>query len=210
MPEKLAMPDTSPSLQACTFDLAQYVDHAFVKKDFAATQNVAITFENCTFQGCTLTKALFRGCDFIDCTFVDCDLSLVKIPKCNLQDLRFEHTKLIGINWTASESQLYSRLQFHHAVLNYASFGHMQLKEAIFKDSQCKEVDFSHANLEGASFEGSDLTGASFSQSNLVGANFQHAKNYTISPYKNKIKNAKFSLPEALNLLEELGIDIVW
>jgi len=42
----------------------------------------------------------------------------------------------------------------------------------------------------------------------LTGANLKNCTNYTIDPLKNNIRKAKFSLPEALTLLNWLDIEI--
>jgi uncharacterized protein YjbI with pentapeptide repeats len=68
-------------------------------------------------------------------------------------------------------------------------------------------VDFSDANLEKADFRGTDLEKSIFRNTDISGANFVGAKNYYISPQYNRLKGAKFSLPEAMSLL--YGLEIV-
>lgn len=75
-------------------------------------------------------------------------------------------------------------------------------------DCSIKEGFFANTNLYEASFQGSDLSGATFEHCDLRKCNFVDAKNYTISPIINKLEDAKFSLPEALGLLQGLGIKL--
>ncbi len=85
----------------------------------------------------------------------------------------------------------------------------LSLQHTIFKNCLLKEVDFSESDLHKAQFENCDLMGAVFRQTNLQGADFSSAKNYMIDPQFNRIKKAKFSLPEAASLLVGLGIELV-
>jgi uncharacterized protein YjbI with pentapeptide repeats len=91
--------------------------------------------------------------------------------------------------------------------LNYSAFIGLKLEKIRIKDCISREVDFSDANLEQADFGGTELENAIFRNSNLAGANFVGAKNYFISPQNNRLKGAKFSLPEAMSLL--YGLEIV-
>jgi len=63
--------------------------------------------------------------------------------------------------------------------------------------------------LIDANFDEVDLTGTIFHNSDLSKADFSNASNYDIDPKTNKIKKAKFSLPEALQLLRGFDITIV-
>ena len=86
----------------------------------------------------------------------------------------------------------------------------------MFFGLDLKGFDFSKADLSGAVFDGCNLKGASFSQCRLQGASFAQndlsdgdfrgATEYFFSLEGNRVKNARFSLPEAVNLLAALGI----
>lgn len=64
-------------------------------------------------------------------------------------------------------------------------------------------ADFSERDFRNTDFEKSI-----FSKTNLYKVNFKGAKNYYIDIKNNNIKKAKFSLPEALSLLDTLDIEI--
>ncbi|MEK2646303.1 pentapeptide repeat-containing protein [Bdellovibrio sp. BCCA] len=68
------------------------------------------------------------------------------------------------------------------------------------------KANFSGANLQKSSFQSSLLTGASFANANLEKADFRNAKNYFIDPRFVKMKEAQFSFPEAIVLLQALGV----
>ena len=91
--------------------------------------------------------------------------------------------------------------------MNLSSFYTLQLKKTVFKNCSLIEVDFSEANLTESVFDHCDLTNALFDNSVLEKADLRTAYNYSINPERNKIRKAKFSLPEVLGLLG--GFDIV-
>ncbi len=67
----------------------------------------------------------------------------------------------------------------------------------------------SGASLPGSDFSGTDLAGSLFNATDLSGADLSAARNYAISPAANRLKGAKFSLPEAMALLYCLDIKVV-
>tara|TARA_B100001094_G_scaffold119246_1_gene114977 strand:+ start:1277 stop:1501 length:225 start_codon:yes stop_codon:yes gene_type:complete len=67
-------------------------------------------------------------------------------------------------------------------------------------------VDFSDSDLYASLFRSSDLQGARFSSSILSKCDFTDAKNYEIHLNHNRVTDAVFSFPEAINLLN--GFDI--
>jgi fluoroquinolone resistance protein len=52
------------------------------------------------------------------------------------------------------------------------------------------------------------FSGSLFDNTNLFKANLKNCINYNINPLNNNIKKAKFSLPEALTLLDAFEIQI--
>lgn len=83
------------------------------------------------------------------------------------------------------------------------------MKNTSFKGSKLRECYFNDTQLMDANFEDTDLTGTLFHNADLTKANFENAKNYSIDVRTNKVKKAKFSLPEALGLLHGFDIEII-
>lgn len=81
------------------------------------------------------------------------------------------------------------------------------MKNISFKESKVHEAHFNNTKLNGANFENTDLSGTIFHNCDLCKADFSTASRYCIDPQTNKIKKAKFSLPEAVGLLQ--GFDII-
>jgi uncharacterized protein YjbI with pentapeptide repeats len=111
--------------------------------------------------------------------------------------IHFENCKALGF-----------AIQFNECTLSVCSFYQMKLKNCQFNHSSLIEVDFTDADLMGIIFNHCNVAGTIFENTNLEKANFTTAKNYTINPNNNKIKKAKFSLPEIIGLVHHLNIVI--
>jgi fluoroquinolone resistance protein len=167
------------------------------------------TFDVCTFENCSFRETHFTACTFTDCTFKHCDLSLMQVQSSRFRNVNFKHCQLTGVNWSASAPAMISNqaaLKFTHCGLNYATFIVTKFRGMVLRDCSARDVDFSDADLQKAVFCGTDLTNSRFANTNLTGADFRGASNYIIPPEFNKIKDAYFSLPDAIGLL--YGLDI--
>lgn len=169
-----------------------------------------VEFEDCRFVRCRFPMATFRGCAFVNCVFEGCDLSLLKVPGSRLTSARFSDCKLIGVDWCEASSLtgLTTSMNFTRCVLSYGFFVKLDLSGARFEECEARETDFSGATLQRASFVHSDLEGAKFMESDLREADFTGAHGYIIDPTRNKVKKARFSLPEAIGLLKTFGVVI--
>lgn len=158
------------------------------------------------FADINLTDGNFKSAVFIDCKFTKCNLSNVSLLNVVLRGVVFESCNLMGINWT--EVRKSSSYSFIECKLDYGCFQSMDLRNMKFESCSLREADFSQANLSKAQFGGSNLAGASFSGVNIEKADFRGARNYFIDPRFAKLKEAKFSFPEALVLIQALGVEV--
>lgn len=83
----------------------------------------------------------------------------------------------------------------------------LPLKKAKITKCVAENVDLSEVDLTEANCTDTDFSTARFQQTNLTKANLKGASNYAIDVNQNTIKQARFSLPEAVSLLK--GLDIV-
>ena len=83
------------------------------------------------------------------------------------------------------------------------------MKSVNFSGSKIKECYFTNTCLAGAHFNGTELSGTTFHNCDLRKADFSSATQYSIDPCANKMKQAKFSLPEVVGLLHGFDISIV-
>lgn len=71
------------------------------------------------------------------------------------------------------------------------------------------DVDFREADLKRANFKLTDFESSQFVHTKLNAADFTEAFNYSIDPSQNDIRKARFSLPDAIHLLDGFDIQII-
>lgn len=165
------------------------------------------TFDRCTFVRCNLQQTLFEECTFNNCVFEGCDISLIKFKSTTFNTVSINSSKAIGISWRECSNPVY--VSFKDSQISYSSFYGKKLKKMQAINCVALETDFTACDLQQANFERTDLAGAYFSDTDLTQANFAGARNYQINPNTNRIKGAKFSLPDALSLLNYLDVQIL-
>ena len=175
----------------------------FSKKSFADQVFIACSFKNCDF-----SESLLRNTQFCSCIFESCNFSLPKLDGCRFQDVQFLGCKIVGADFFKCEKRFFSPV-FKKCMLHYCSFSDLLMKKASFIGSKLQECRFTNTNLNNADFDEVDLSGTIFHNCDLSMADFTTAKGYDIDPQTNKIKKAKFSLPEAIGLLRRFDVTIV-
>jgi fluoroquinolone resistance protein len=188
-------------------ELPYFREKKFEGSDHSASEFPRGEYEQCVFINCRLAGADLSGSEFLDCIFRDCDLSMAKTVKTAWQEVKFEGCKMMGLRIDQSNSFGLS-FSFSNCLLQYASFYRMKLKKINFTNCQLTEADFTEADLTGASFPGCDLAGAKFEQTVLEKADLREAVNYSIDPTLNRIRNARFSYPGVIGLLDTFHIKI--
>jgi uncharacterized protein YjbI with pentapeptide repeats len=186
-----------------------YSDHTFKAHKLDQQSLQSAEFHDCTFRQCSFVSAFLSKCRFINCTFTNCDFSLAQIPGCLFSGVQFEHCKLVGINRTEADwtsVRLGEPLAFKECALNHSTFIGLDMQEVRMTGCTVIGVDFREANLSLADFSDSDLQESLFLHTDLTSANLSKARNYTIAPGENTLKQARFAMPEALSLLYNLDI----
>ena len=169
-------------------------------------------FYGCVFKGCDFTGTAFTACKFADCKFQSCNLSLIKVTGSSFSNADFKDSKLVGVNWTAASwprITLSSPLKFVNCVINDSSFLGLSLRDARVAKCLAKGADFREADLSRADLTHTDFKDSLFGKTNLTGADLSQARNYAIRVSDNQVKDAKFSMPEAMALLYCLDIRII-
>jgi fluoroquinolone resistance protein len=188
-----------------------YDEQTFKAGEYPKAELRSKEFNGCTFIRCSFNEAVFQACAFRNCQFKDCDLSLIRVKDSVFVGTKFEDCKVVGVNWAEARwtqaGLLDPSVHFTGCSINYSTFIGVNLKKATLTRCVSRDVDFSEANLTGANCTYTDFAESRFSQTNLTDADFTHATHYAINVHQNKIKGAKFSLPEAMALL--YGLDII-
>jgi fluoroquinolone resistance protein len=188
---------------------AEYLDQTFQGLQISGSEVRGCTFSDCVFSRCNLSDIDFENCSFHNCDFRSCDLSLSRVNNCSFIACSFKDSKLVGINWTDAywpKGRLLPTLSFESCLLNHSVFMGLALPKLHIVKCTARGVDFTEVDLIEADCRFTDFANSRFSNTNLSQANFTGATNYTIAAGSNKIKGAKFSLPEAMSLLYNLDI----
>ena len=173
---------------------------------------VSNEFIDCAFLRCSLVEFVFRKCRFVNCVFRECDLSLIQVPDSRFTSTRFENSKVVGVNWTEADwpqPGLGNPIGFLKSAISHSTFMGLNLTDMEIRDCVATDVDFREANLSRVDFTGTDLSGSLFSSTDLSEADLSRARNYQIDPGQNRLRRARFSLPEAMSLLYSLDIVLV-
>jgi fluoroquinolone resistance protein len=192
-------------------DKQQYEKQRFSKLSEQGVRFTSIEFTNCEFDRCSLGECVFYRCSFTHCRFHNCDLGVIQVPNSRFLEVEFSDCRVTGVDWTRAGDTTLSKLPlsvgFQRCLIDYSTFFGLQLKGSRFVECTAHEADFSEADLTEADCQKSDFAGSKFLHTNLTKANFVGAFNYGINPAANTVKQARFSLPEAVSLLS--GFDLV-
>ena len=187
--------------------------------------------ENERFQGLSFTEEAFSGLTLVDCSFVDCSFERCSLSRCTLTECRFagcrivdpkcessgvrflqlEACTLTGVNWglllpSGGFGDPLDRLM--DCRLKYSFFTNMDLRKFDFTGTSFTGCLFAECNLTEARFQDCDLTETEFLRCDLTGADFREAVGYRVDVPTCTVKRARFTLPEAANLLYSLGIKL--
>ncbi|HUV26684.1 MAG TPA: pentapeptide repeat-containing protein [Anaerolineales bacterium] len=189
----------------------RYTDQEFKDLHLDGIQINSSDFVDCTFSDCSFVESGFKKCRFVNCDFKRCDLSLTRVPESIFNSTSFEDSKIIGVNWAQADwsiSELGKPISFLKSAISHCTFIGLSLKGIQVVDCAAVDVDYREADLSRADFSGSDLSASLFMHTNLSEANLSRARNYAIDPGLNELKEAKFSLPEAMSLLYSMNITL--
>jgi len=174
-----------------------YKEENFEGIEFNGIQDIkdikSKSFYNCTFTNCDFTESDFSFSLLSDCIFEDSNLSLIKLDETKIHSAQFNRCKILGVDFTQ---------------ITKCTFSSLDMVESEFIDSIIHQSDFFQAKLVKSCFSGSDLQDTIFEKTDLTEADFSNAKNYAINPLSNKVKNAQFTMPDAIHLLDTLDVII--
>jgi fluoroquinolone resistance protein len=183
-------------------------DQLFEKTDYTVTRLPDADFEGCKFANCTFSGINLSGFNFTECVFEGCNLSTAKIIDTTFNDITFKDCKMLGLHFETANAFLFT-VHFQDCVLDLSSFYKRNMKKFVFNRCSLREADFIETNLTEAVFTGCDLYQAKFENTILEKADLSKAFNYSIDPTINKLRMARFSLPDALRLLDKYEIIII-
>lgn len=175
-----------------------------------------ICFENCKFTECVFESCVFEKLDFVDCVFLDCKFISCRISNplaknSKMSNSEFYECYLLGVNWShwIVDSRLYEPFSIlNNCRIRYCCFNRMGLVKFDFCGCEITESSFSECKLSKSSFKECMMNKTDFFKCDLTRADFRDAVGYKIDTKTNQLREARFSFPEVVNLLSDLGIKI--
>lgn len=188
-----------------------YEEELLENKTFSSEILQDIEFVECSFVNCDFSHAQLDRVSFTNCDFKKCHFDSPQFSYCELRDGVFFHCSFIGIQW--EELKPSGRLatiltKMENCTLKYNNFVNIPLDKVSFTESTIIETMFADCSLKSSSFQKANLSNTEFFQCDLRKSNFQQAVSYTIDVKTCQLKDAKFSMPEVLNLLDTFQIKI--
>lgn len=163
-------------------------------------------FENCRFEECKIIRCTFKNCRFYNCTVITLTSQYSEVKNVSLKKC-----SLIGVHWEEllpSGRYGYVIEKMETCYLKYNTFADMAFRKFTFSDNAIQESIFQNCDLTESSFRCCVLEGTQFEGCDIRKADFRESSGYLINITTNKIKNAKFSYPEVIRLLDALEIQI--
>jgi uncharacterized protein YjbI with pentapeptide repeats len=164
-------------------------------------------FYRCTFEHCHLQESVWKNASLEACTFRGVDLTRARLLHTGLRGVRFEGSKLMGIDWSSVSPN--PELHFTECNLRYASFSQVNLRQCVFEKCSVREANFLDAELTDADFSGSDLAGSNVRGCVLTRTDFSTTTGLFLEPGRNKVKGTHVSVETAVLLAQSLGLAVV-
>lgn len=192
--------------QENSFESRKFEQIRMEKEILEGYKFVDCEFEDCVFEECTIVS-----CSFVECRFQNCRVISLRAKYSQMKYSEFEKCSLIGVHWqelAASKSIAEPIRSFKDCLLKYNSFVEMSLKKFDFSGNVILETLFDRCKLAESRFNGCRLLQTQFLNCDLQKADFREAVDYLIDIMTCKVKGARFSFPEVVNLLKVLEIKV--
>jgi uncharacterized protein YjbI with pentapeptide repeats len=183
-----------------------FEDETFTGIDLPAADLREKEFQRCVFRRCKLPGSRWASSKLEDCLFEDCDLSRFEPRDLALRGVRFQRSKLMGVDWT--DVRPHPDVSFEACDLRYSSFVKVSLRRTRFLACTAREANFLETDLTDADFAESDLTGTTILDCTLQKANFSRAIGALIDPVRNKVKGTQVSAETAILIAESFGMSV--
>lgn len=184
-----------------------FADQTFKDLDHSEKNMTKAEYECCVFINCDFSTTKIFELRFRETEFIDCNFSNAKLSQTSFQDVFFQNCKMLGLKFDECNPFNFSAA-FENCLLNYSSFYQMDLNRTNFKECKLVGADFTEADLNNIKINHCDLLDARFENTNLEKADFTDSINYSINPEINRVKEAIFSYPDVLGLLDSFEINI--
>lgn len=189
-----------------------YEDQLIKDQKYQDTVKEYCKFLDCCFENCSFEDCVINHCHFVNCSFYNCNIISLTSQYSEIKNAVFEKCNLIGIHtWNdllpvGKYTCAIERIE--NCCLKYNSFIEMNFRKFDFSGNVIQESMFEECNLQESSFRNCRLEATQFSRCDVRKADFREAKGYVIDIPSNKLRQAKFSFPEVVSLLDSLELKI--
>ncbi len=183
---------------------AAFEDETFSDLNLQAADLRGKEFYRCTFSNCTLQESHWGRARLEACVFTGCDLTRAKFADTSLREVRFEGSKLMGIDWT--DVGTFPEVTFEGSNLRYCTFAGLSLRKTSFLNCTALEMNFIDTDLSESDFSGSDISGSNFRGCTLTKTDFGGAQGVFIDPTRNRVKATRIPVDAAVNYAQTLGL----
>jgi uncharacterized protein YjbI with pentapeptide repeats len=188
--------------------LGQNIEGLVHGRDVEGARSIhGLSFSKCNFINCQFDHSDLSNAVFRNCRFTACRLTVPNLQRARFKGVVFEDCHLGGIDWSASE-WVSPGITFMASRLDNCSFYQQKLIGLAMHHCRIENTDFVECDLSKANFDTCTFSAGSFRQCRLSDTDFRTAQAYVVDPRNNQLKGARFRLPEAVSLLEFLGINL--
>ncbi|MBU8896763.1 pentapeptide repeat-containing protein [Corallococcus sp. H22C18031201] len=182
-----------------TFEGETFTNLDLESADLRGKEFFRCSFQDSRFQGSVWSKAKLE-----ECVYSSCDLTRAQFSQTAMRGVRFENSKLMGIDWSVVAP--FHEMSFEGCNLRYGSFLGLILRKTRIVQCIALETSFTDMDLAETDFEGTDLSGCTFHNCNLTRADFQNAMGVFIDPARNRVKETRVPVEAAVQLAKSLGL----
>lgn len=188
-----------------------YEEQFFKDKKFQGVTKEYCKFTDCNFENCSFEDCKIINCAFVNCKFYNCNIVSLALRYSEVKSAIFEKCNLIGVHWNEllpAGKYLHSLDMLKDCCLKYNTFTEMNFKKFDFTSNIIQESMFEECDLQESNFRDCGLEATEIYRCDIRKADFRGARGYVIDISSNKMKQAKFSYPEVISLLNTLQIKI--
>jgi uncharacterized protein YjbI with pentapeptide repeats len=166
-----------------------------------------VSFANCIFEQCLLDNSEVKNCTFEHCSFAKSSGNMSKFIDSSFLAVSFTDCSFVGADFTKLKSLLPITFSATRSNFTYATFASVKI-QAQFCHCNIKDADFTETLLKKSSFLFCNLEKTIFTRSDVSECDFRGAKNYFLDISSVNLKNAIFSQPDVMNLLDSIPVKV--
>ena len=189
-----------------------YFEEQIIKdKKFRNVSKAICKFVDCSFENCLFEECRILNCIFVNCRFENCTVISLEAKYSEIKNGDFQRCNLIGVHWEElfpTGKYACPIEQIKNCCLKYNTFADADFRKADFSDNIIQESMFDGCDLQESNFQNCRLEKTQFTRCDIRKSDFRNSSGYVIDIVSNKLKQAKFSYPEVVRLLNSLEIQI--